>query len=154
MILLCSVLTGPAAVRSMCVQSFPRALWLDKGGKQLVQWPVEEVETLRVKRAFLLGAEVKAGGLREIGGIVCSQADVEVVFEIPSLEAAESFDPNWLLDPDALCGEKSASVRGGIGPFGLLVMASGDLQERTAVFFRVFKLLHEYTVLMCTDLTR
>lgn len=93
--------------------------------------------------------------MREIGGgIVSSQADVDVVFEVPSLARAERLDPSRLLDPDALCGEKGASVQGGVGPFGLLVMASGDLREHTAVFFRVFRLLHEYTVLMCTDLTR
>jgi beta-fructofuranosidase len=33
------------------LQSFPRALWLDAGGRQLVQWPVEEIETLRRRRA-------------------------------------------------------------------------------------------------------
>ncbi|CAD6259171.1 unnamed protein product [Miscanthus lutarioriparius] len=140
------------------LQSFQRALWLDGGGKQLVQWPVEEIETLRTRRAAPLqgeGAEVEpAGGLREVTGIVSSQADVDVVFEIPSLRRAEGLDPSRLADPDALCREKGASVQGGVGPFGLLVMASGDLREHTAVFFKVFRLLHEYTVLMCTDLSR
>jgi len=138
------------------LQSFPRALWLDGGGKQLVQWPVEEIETLRTRRAPPLeGAELEpAGGLREVTGILSSQADVDVVFEIPSLGRAEGLDPSRLADPDALCREKGASVRGGVGPFGLLVMASGDLHEHTAVFFRVFRLLHEYAVLMCTDLSR
>jgi beta-fructofuranosidase len=97
---------------------------------------------------------VEAGGLREIGGIAGSQADVEVAFEIASLAGADRLDPDHLRDPDALCGENGAAVHGGIGPFGLLVMASGDLRERTAVFFRVFRLSHGYTVLMCTDLTR
>ncbi|RCV15060.1 hypothetical protein SETIT_3G028400v2, partial [Setaria italica] len=137
------------------LQSFPRALWLDAGGRQLVQWSVEEIETLRRRRADLVDAEVEAGGLREIGDVESSQADVDVVFEVPSLVRAEGLDPSRLLDADALCGEKGASVRGGVGPFGLLVMASGDdLREHTAVFFRVFRILHEYTVLMCTDLTR
>jgi beta-fructofuranosidase len=45
-------------------------------------------------------------------------------------------------------------MSGGIGPFGLLVLASGDLQEHTSVFFRVFKHGDKYKVLMCTDLTR
>ncbi|RLM74265.1 hypothetical protein C2845_PM15G24490 [Panicum miliaceum] len=137
------------------LQSFPRALWLDPAGRQLVQWPVEEIESLRRRRAALLGAEVESGGLHEIGGIGSSQADVDVVFEIPSLDRAEGLDANRLLDADALCRENGASVQGGVGPFGLLVMASGDgLREHTAVFFRVFRLLHGgYTVLMCTDLT-
>ncbi|KAM0887101.1 hypothetical protein ACQ4PT_029251 [Festuca glaucescens] len=33
-------------------------------------------------------------------------------------------------------------------------MASGDLEEHTAVFFRVFRHLDTYKVLMCTDLTK
>jgi hypothetical protein len=86
-----------------------------------VQWPVEEIETLRT---ILPGAAevVASGGVREIDGIVSSQADVDVVFEVPDLDAAEEdigFDPKRLLDPDALCREKSASVRGGVAGDGL-----------------------------------
>jgi len=68
------------------IQTFPRALWLDADGKQLVQWPVEEIETLQRERVALLGAEIGSGGLREIAGVDALQADVEVVFEVPSLE--------------------------------------------------------------------
>ncbi|CAL5029467.1 unnamed protein product [Urochloa decumbens] len=136
------------------IQAFPRALWLDSDGKQLVQWPVEEIETLRRKRVALLGAELSSGGLHEIAGIETLQADVEVVFEIPNLEEAEQLDPKWLQDPQKLCAEMSASVQGGVGPFGLVAMASGDMQEQTAIFFMVFKHDGAYKVLMCTDLTR
>jgi beta-fructofuranosidase len=97
---------------------------------------------------------MKSGGLNEIIGIAGLQADVEVVFKIPTLEGAENIEPNELLDPQKLCGKKGASMSGGIGPFGLLVLASGDLQEHTSVFFRVFKHGDKYKVLMCTDLTR
>jgi len=136
------------------IQAFPRAMWLDGDGKRLVQWPVEEIETLRRKRVGLQWAtEVEAGGRKEIAGIVSSQADVEVVFEVPNLEEAETLDPKWLLDPRGLCAEKGASVNGGVA-FGLLVMASGDLVEHTAVFFRVFRHDGKYKVLMCTDLTK
>ncbi|CAL9762968.1 unnamed protein product [Musa acuminata subsp. burmannicoides] len=31
------------------VQAIPRAVWLDSNGRQLVQWPIEELETLRHK---------------------------------------------------------------------------------------------------------
>ncbi|RLM73459.1 beta-fructofuranosidase, insoluble isoenzyme 7-like [Panicum miliaceum] len=114
------------------IQAFPRALWLDTDGKQLVQWPVEEIETLRRKQVTLLGAEVGSGGLHEIAGIETLQADVEVAFEIPNLEEAEQLDPKWLQDPRKLCAEKGASsVQGGAGPFGLIAMASHDLQWRS-----------------------
>jgi len=137
-----------------CVQSFPRALWLDTDGKQLVQWPVEEIETLRRKQVTLLGAVVGSGGLHEIAGIETLQADVEVVFEIPNLKEAEQLDPKWLQDPQKLCAEKGAAVQGGVGPFGLIVMASGDMREQTTIFFRVFKHDDSCKVPMCTDLTR
>ncbi|XP_044970694.1 beta-fructofuranosidase, insoluble isoenzyme 7-like isoform X1 [Hordeum vulgare subsp. vulgare] len=137
------------------IQAFPRAMWLDADGKRLVQWPVEEIETLRRKRVGLQWAtEVEAGGTKEIAGIVGSQADVQVVFEVSNLEDAETLDPKWLQDPAGLSAEKGASVPGGVGPFGLLVMASGDLKEHTAVFFRVFRHTDKYKVLMCTDLTK
>lgn len=137
------------------VQTFPRKLWLDEDGKQLRQWPVEEIETLRRKRVVLRrGTALATGGMNEIVGVAGSQADVEVAFKVSSLAGAEALDPNWLLDPQKLCGEKGASVPGGVGPFGLIVMASSDLREHTAVFFRAFRYHGRYKLLMCTDLTR
>ncbi|MQM17499.1 hypothetical protein Taro_050468, partial [Colocasia esculenta] len=82
------------------------------------------------------------------------QADVDVTFQITGLETAEHFDPSWT-DPQALCEQKGADVGGAIGPFGLWVLASGDLRERTAVFFRVYKTHHKkHVVLMCHDSSR
>jgi beta-fructofuranosidase len=80
---------------------------------------------------------------------------VEVTFEISSLEKAEAFDPAYDNDAQKLCGVKGADVKGGVGPFGLWVLASADLQEKTAVFFRVFKDGYgKPKVLMCTDPTK
>ncbi|CAA6663754.1 unnamed protein product [Spirodela intermedia] len=88
------------------IQTIPRAVWLDNGGRQLVQWPVQELEKLRGRR--------------------------------------------WK-DAQELCKKKGADVAGGVGPFGLWVLASGDLSERTAVFFRVFKGKEKHVVLLCHD---
>ncbi|XP_072986984.1 beta-fructofuranosidase, insoluble isoenzyme 7-like [Typha latifolia] len=136
------------------IMSFPRTIWLDSNGKQLVQWPIEEIESLRREEVHLYDLELKAGGLQEIEGIKASQADIEIEFEIPSLERAEPFDPTWLLDPEKLCGERGAFVQGGVGPFGLLVLASEDLEEHTAIFFRVYKANNNHMVLMCSDQRR
>ncbi|TVU16482.1 hypothetical protein EJB05_40050, partial [Eragrostis curvula] len=136
------------------VQTFPRKVWLDKDGKQLLQWPIEEIESLRKTLIGLRKTILNAGALTEIVGVGGSQVDVEVSFKIQNLENAELITANALLDPQQLCGEKGASVPGGVGPFGLIVMASGDLQEHTAVFFRVFQYNATYKVLMCTDLTK
>ncbi|KAI3832621.1 hypothetical protein MKW98_002167 [Papaver atlanticum] len=131
------------------VQAIPRTVWLDKNEKQLLQWPIEEVNHLRSGQVEMTKIPLHKGSRIEIEGITPAQADVEVTFRIPSLENAEPFDPKWV-DAERLCGEKDASVLGGIGPFGLLTLASSDLQEYTAVFFRVFKSNDKHKVLMCS----
>lgn len=59
-----------------------------------------------------------------------------------------------LLDPQLACIQNNASVNGVLGPFGLLALASEDLTEQTAVFFRVFKGREKHVVLMCSDQSR
>jgi beta-fructofuranosidase len=97
------------------------------------------------------GKHVEVTGLQQT-----AQADVEVSFALSSLEGAEPLDPALAHDAERLCGAKGADVPGGVGPFGLWVLASADLQERTAVFFRVFKAAgkNKPVVLMCTDPTK
>ena len=78
-----------------------------------------------------------------------------MVFETPSLDKAEPFDPSFSNDAQKLCNMKGADVGGGVGPFGLWVLASSNLDERTAVFFRVFGAYNgKPVVLMCSDTTR
>ncbi|URE08442.1 hypothetical protein MUK42_35402 [Musa troglodytarum] len=135
------------------IQIIPRKVWLDSRGRQLVQWPIEEVESLRRNEVHLHGLEL-ATGLHEIKGVKASQADVEVDFELPSLDTADPFDPTRAMDAPKLCSQDDASVRGGIGPFGLLVLASENLEEHTAVFFRVYRDRDTAKVLMCSDQRR
>ncbi|XP_030457714.2 beta-fructofuranosidase, insoluble isoenzyme CWINV1-like [Syzygium oleosum] len=135
------------------VQAIPRTLWLDKSGKQLVQWPILELEKLRTDQVDLSNKLIKGGTVLEVSGITAAQADVEVSFEVKELEKAEVLDPTWT-NPQMLCSQKGASVKGSLGPFGLLVMASKGLQEYTAVFFRIFKGQNKYVVLMCSDQSR
>lgn len=90
-------------------------------------------------------------------GTHCSQADVEVSFEVSSLAAAERLDPALAQDAQRLCAAKGGDAAGGVGPFGLWVLASANREERTAVFFRVFRAAarggsnNKPVVLMCTD---
>lgn len=81
------------------------------------------------------------------------QADVEVTFQLSDLAKAEAFDPNWI-DPQKLCEERGAHSKGGVGPFGLLALASAKREEHTAVFFRVFKTPAKYVALMCHDASK
>ncbi|KAK9923636.1 hypothetical protein M0R45_032043 [Rubus argutus] len=137
------------------LQAIPRTLVLDKSGKQLVQWPIVELEKLRTKEIKLPSTFLKGGSLHEVLGVTAAQADVEVAFEISDFKKAEVLDPSWT-DPQILCSKKGASVKGGLGPFGLLVLASKDLKENTAVFYRIFKSQNtsKYVVLMCSDQSR
>lgn len=78
---------------------------------------------------------------------------MEVTFQLSNLAKAEAFDPTWT-DPQKLCEEKGADVKGGVGPFGLLALASMQRVEQTAVFFRIFKAHSKYVALMCHDPSR
>ncbi|KAK9079858.1 hypothetical protein SSX86_001531 [Deinandra increscens subsp. villosa] len=135
------------------IQSIPRQVYLSRTGRQLVQWPVEETKILREKHVTYSDKKLKAKSLFEVTGIKASQVDIELSFKLPKLEEAEVLDPKWD-DPQILCSTKTAIVTGRAGPFGLLVMASRDLIEHTAVFFRVFKDTHQFIVLMCSDQSR
>lgn len=81
------------------------------------------------------------------------QADVEITFGLNDFKKAEVLDPSWT-DPQLLCSQKSATVKGSLGPFGLYVLASKGLKEYTAVFYRIFKANNKYVVLLCSDQSR
>ncbi|KAK8618751.1 hypothetical protein V6N13_132732 [Hibiscus sabdariffa] len=135
------------------VHAIPRKIWLARSGKQLVQWPVTEIQKLRANHVGLANKTLKGGSVIEVSGITAAQADVDVSFEIADLEKAEVLKPSWT-NPQLLCSQKGASVKGRLGPFGLLVLASDGLKENTAVFFRIFKSHNKYVVLMCSDQSR
>ncbi|KAG6626296.1 hypothetical protein CIPAW_15G037800 [Carya illinoinensis] len=134
------------------IQAFPRSVLLSRTGQQLVQWPIKELEKLRANKVAFNDMELKGGSVFEVSGITASQADVEVSFDLPNLNETEFIDPNWV-DPLVLC-PKGASLTGKGGPFGLLALASRDLTEQTAVFFRIFRKQDKYLVLMCSDQSR
>ncbi|XP_059457939.1 beta-fructofuranosidase, insoluble isoenzyme CWINV1-like [Corylus avellana] len=135
------------------VMAIPRSIWLDKSGKQLVQWPISELERLRENQVNLPNQVLKGGLALEVSGVTSAQADIEISFRTIELQNAEKLDPSWT-NPQALCSQKGASVKGRLGPFGLLALASKGLQEQTAVFFRIFKGQDKYVVLMCSDQSR
>ncbi|KAK6139853.1 hypothetical protein DH2020_026428 [Rehmannia glutinosa] len=137
------------------IQLIPRTIVLDPSGKQLLQWPIEEVETLRRNKVELSNQKLAKGEKIEIKGITAAQADVDVTFSFNSLDNAEPFDPSWdRYDAQKLCSQKGSTVQGGLGPFGLLTLASENLEEYTPVFFRVFKDQNMHLVLMCSDASR
>ncbi|XP_011623827.2 beta-fructofuranosidase, insoluble isoenzyme 1 isoform X1 [Amborella trichopoda] len=142
------------------VQGIPRSVWLDKTGRQLVQWPVAELETLRGERVDIIQRKLNSGSIVEVPGVKATQVDVEVTFDLKSnpmnQENVEILEEKWFNSPQLACSEMGTSMRSGIGPFGLLVLASKNLEEHTAVFFRVFKSpsRNKTMVLMCSDQRR
>ncbi|KAI3881486.1 hypothetical protein MKW92_001728 [Papaver armeniacum] len=135
------------------LQAVPRTVWLAENGEQLKQWPVEEIKKLRTVRVSLPSRVLGGGFVMEVPGLTASQADVDAIFELPKLEDADIMDPSWD-NPQVLCSSKPASVRGKSGPFGLLALASKNMDEQTAIFFRVFNHQNKYVVLMCSDQSR
>lgn len=80
------------------------------------------------------------------------------MFKVKDLEKAEVIKPSWT-DPQKICSQETSSVKSGIGPFGLVVLASNDMEEYTLVYFRIFKSNDtntntKYVVLMCSDQSR
>jgi len=58
------------------IQSFPRVVSLDTNGRQLVQWPVKELESLRRKQRQLHDIVLKTGGIVEVEGLRVSEASL------------------------------------------------------------------------------
>lgn len=84
------------------------------------------------------------------------QADVEVVFKVRDLEKADVIEPSWT-DPQLICSQMNVSVKSGLGPFGLMVLASKNMEEYTSVYFRIFKARqnsNKHVVVMCSDQSR
>jgi len=54
-------------------QAIPRTLWLDKSGKQLVQWPILEIEKLRTNQVDLPNQLIEGGAILEVSGITAAQ---------------------------------------------------------------------------------
>ncbi|XP_038898883.1 beta-fructofuranosidase, insoluble isoenzyme CWINV1-like [Benincasa hispida] len=136
------------------LQSIPRSILLGESGRQLVQWPIKELEKLRTKQVSFDDVNLKSGSVFEVPGLTAAQADIEISFRLSGLKEAEEMNVSWI-DPQLLCKENKAVGKGTIGPFGLLVLASKDLTEHTAVYFRVFRKQYDkYVVLMCSDQSR
>ncbi|XP_057835974.2 beta-fructofuranosidase, insoluble isoenzyme 1 [Cryptomeria japonica] len=135
------------------VQAIPRAIWLDSTSKsQLIQWPVSELESLHANKVYKENIILKSGSAIEIGGVKAAQVDVEVSFNLPSLTDLEKMDAN--LNAQQLCSNDGAASKSMVGPFGLLVLASKNLAEHTAIFFRVGLHQNKMKILMCSDQSR
>lgn len=83
------------------------------------------------------------------------QADVDVVFSFSNLNLAQQLDHTADTVAENICSQKGGTIPGGIGPFGLLTLASQNLEEYTAIFFTIFKTNNNtHKVVFCADARR
>ncbi|CAJ2664092.1 unnamed protein product [Trifolium pratense] len=119
------------------VQSIPRIVKLDKKtGSNLLQWPVAEVESLRLKSDEFKNLKVKPGAVVSLDIETATQLDIIAEFEIDKEALEKTAESNVEYECSTSGG---ASKRGALGPFGLYVLADGDLSEYTPVYFYVVK---------------
>lgn len=81
------------------------------------------------------------------------QLDIEVEFDLPNLSQAEALNVD-ASNVQLTCSQIGTSRNGILGPFGLLVLASDDHMEQTALFFYVVSNADGWKALVCSDQSR
>ncbi|TKY49856.1 Beta-fructofuranosidase, soluble isoenzyme I [Spatholobus suberectus] len=132
------------------LQSIPRTVLFDnKTGTNLLLWPVEEVESLRLSSDEFEEVVVKPGSVVPLNISLATQLDIFAEFEIESL-ASKRIGKN-----NIGCGRSGATDRSAFGPFGLLAIADDTLSEQTPIYFRLSNTtLGSSTTFFCVDETR
>ncbi|CAN1333327.1 Acid beta-fructofuranosidase [Linum perenne] len=132
------------------LQSIPRTVVLDtKTGSNLLQWPVEEIESLRLRSKEFTNVVVKPGSVVPLELEAATQLDIEAEFELDEKAVQRAVES----DEEFKC--TSSNKRGALGPFGLLVLADETLSEQTPVYFYVVKGTNgTLRTHFCTDQTR
>ncbi|GAB2294118.1 Beta-fructofuranosidase, soluble isoenzyme I [Dionaea muscipula] len=132
-----------------CVQTIPRVVTFDnKTGTNIIQWPVEEVESLRSNSSQFDGVFLEPGSVVELNVASATQLDITAEFEVDK-EALN----NATLDEINNCS--TSSFRGATGPFGLLVLTDETFSELTPVYFYVGRATDgTIKTWFCTDKSR
>ncbi|KAH7841000.1 hypothetical protein Vadar_024352 [Vaccinium darrowii] len=134
------------------VQNIPRTVVFDKKtGSNILQWPVEEVEKLRLNGTEFPGVELGPGSVVPLNIGSATQVDIVATFEVDkaALEAMTEIDVGYE------CSTSGAVARGTLGPFGLLVLSDESLSELTPVYFYISKDIDgSYKTFFCSDETR
>ncbi|XVE57711.1 hypothetical protein DITRI_Ditri04bG0111300 [Diplodiscus trichospermus] len=119
------------------VQSIPRTILFDnKTGTHLLQWPVEEIESLRLKINEFNGVRIQTGSVIPLDVGPATQLDVVAEFKIDKEALEKTTGSNETFSCSTSGG---AAERGALGPFGLLVLADDSLSEQTPVYFYIAK---------------
>lgn len=137
------------------VQAIPRVVWLDPiTRRSLVQWPVTELESLRAYNVRKENVVLERESVMKVEGFNsgAAQVDVEVEFEFELGGDYETVEDLRGMTAQSLCASANKTTG-----FGLMVLASDDLKERSTVFFKIFNSGvngNERKVALCVDQTR
>nr|GLL21063.1 soluble acid invertase FRUCT2 [Ipomoea trifida] len=120
------------------LQAIPRTIVFDKKtGTNVLQWPVEEVESLRSGDPITAEANLEPGSVVPIHVSEGTQLDITASFEVDETLLETTMESH---DAGYDCSNSGGAVtRGSLGPFGLLVVADEKLSELTPVYFYVAK---------------
>ena len=133
------------------VQCLPRHIWLDPvTTTNLVQWPVEEVEALRTNEITKTNLVIEKG---EVVDLMRNGTQLDIVVEF-ALPGNLTENPDLLAETGQLqCSDLVAGNRiaNGYGPFGLHVLATETMSERTTIFFYLIPDGPNWRTLFCGD---
>ncbi|GMI76367.1 VACUOLAR INVERTASE, vacuolar invertase 2, fructosidase 4 [Hibiscus trionum] len=135
------------------LQAIPRTILLDsKTGTNLLQWPVEETDSLRSNSTEFEKVSVQAGSVVPLDVGPASQLDIVAEFEVDK----EALNKSNGVHVSFSCKTSGgAAERGALGPFGLLVLADESLTEQTPVYFYIAKDSDgKLNTFVCNDLSR
>lgn len=135
------------------LQCVPRTLVLDqKTGANLLQWPVEEIDSLRLNSNEFVNIKVKPGSVVPLDVGPATQLDIVAELELDKEALERTTGQNHEYSCTTSAG---AAQRGALGPFGILVLADESLSEQTPVYFYVAKGIDgSFKTFFCTDKSR
>ncbi|KAL1816339.1 hypothetical protein DCAR_0520725 [Daucus carota subsp. sativus] len=118
------------------LQAIPRTIVFDKEtGTNILQWPVEEVESLRSVSYDFDKLKLGPGSVLPLNIGSATQLDIVATFEIDEEALQSTVEAN----EDYNCSSSGGASRGVLGPFGILVLADEPLSELTPVYFYISK---------------
>ncbi|KAK9070460.1 hypothetical protein SSX86_010862 [Deinandra increscens subsp. villosa] len=132
----------------------PRTVVLDpKTQTNLIQWPVEESETLRSQTYDeFKDVVLRPGSLVHLDVRSATELDISASFEVDEASLERSLEADVSFNCTTSGG---AAARGVLGPFGVMVLADAALTEQTPVYFYIAKNIDgTCTTYFCVDESR
>ncbi|MFS7949786.1 putative beta-fructofuranosidase, Sucrose:sucrose fructosyltransferase [Helianthus anomalus] len=116
----------------------PRTVVLDPNTQSnLIQWPVEEAETLRSKTYDeFKDVKLAPGSLVPLNIDSTAQLDISASFEVDEALLDATLEADTIFNCTTSDG---SAMRGVLGPFGVVVLADTTLSEQTPIYFYIAK---------------